>query len=636
MSLIFDKPLLFNSDYWETQPFNFYSKKINGLPSPTWQDIILSGYNSLTLLNAKFNSLEYLKLFGECELKDPNLPAGYTKLKYLSLDGSQYFDTGIYIDQDMEVVCKWRVVEESYTNAKYLYGVSNSNNTASCTAYIPQSSGNWRFGDKYVGITFDLNTWYTTKQSVSGVLVDDTNNAYSDVSNFTTELTLTVGMQKQSSGSMNTARGFIGDMEYFQIIKNNVLLFNAIPCKNSQGVCGVYDTVSETFIPSATETPFSGVEEEITPVPSSPVDIYCNNGKISNQWVGGSISEGLWARAYISTSGSNANTWRYSSDASSSIRIPIQPNVKYRLYWDSTDSDIVGTIFRVAFIKSSSYPGASGEFKYVFDETGERGVLLNGSPSSNQSTIFTVSDTNIMYIVIQVSGSATAWTDGDFSQLWDRVSHLHLQAEEIIIQNPVVETVEDELENSATAQNLFGVSTYKDIQEVLTGAITRKVVVKFLDGTEDWKATSGQAYAGNFYIQNATADWGVLSYGAPVLCTHFVFKANTDDYAVGEAIFTMHLNVYSGLETVNAHKAWLAEQYANGTPVIIIYPLATPTSETVTAQPMNVQRGTNTIEVTQSSLDSFLEAKYKAGVVVTISEIENVNIDNQVTVTVGE
>jgi hypothetical protein len=40
----------------------------------------------------------------------------------------------------------------------------------------------------------------------------------------------------------------------------------------------------------------------------------------------------------------------------------------------------------------------------------------------------------------------------------------------------------------------------------------------------------------------------------------------------------------AGITTVAQFKSWLAEQYANGTPVIVLYPLAEPTTETVTAQ----------------------------------------------------
>ncbi len=42
----------------------------------------------------------------------------------------------------------------------------------------------------------------------------------------------------------------------------------------------------------------------------------------------------------------------------------------------------------------------------------------------------------------------------------------------------------------------------------------------------------------------------------------------------------------AGITTVEQFKSWLAEQYANGTPVIIVYPLETETTESVATQQM--------------------------------------------------
>ena len=83
-------------------------------------------------------------------------------------------------------------------------------------------------------------------------------------------------------------------------------------------------------------------------------------------------------------------------------------------------------------------------------------------------------------------------------------------------------------------------------------------------------------------------------------------------------------------------KKWLSDQFNAGNPVIVVYPLATATTETVTAQPLTIQAGTNIVEITQASIDGLeLEAKYKAGVEVTVEEIEDAQLSNDVTVTVS-
>lgn len=63
---------------------------------------------------------------------------------------------------------------------------------------------------------------------------------------------------------------------------------------------------------------------------------------------------------------------------------------------------------------------------------------------------------------------------------------------------------------------------------------------------------------------------------------------------------------------LTAWRQWLADQYAAGTPVILVYPLATPTTESVAGQTLQVQAGDNTLEITQASLTGLeLEAEYQ-------------------------
>ena len=53
-------------------------------------------------------------------------------------------------------------------------------------------------------------------------------------------------------------------------------------------------------------------------------------------------------------------------------------------------------------------------------------------------------------------------------------------------------------------------------------------------------------------------------------------------------------------------------------------------------QQLNIQKGANTIEITQASISPLrLEAQYEAGVGITIEQIQAVNLDNSVTVTIN-
>ena len=72
---------------------------------------------------------------------------------------------------------------------------------------------------------------------------------------------------------------------------------------------------------------------------------------------------------------------------------------------------------------------------------------------------------------------------------------------------------------------------------------------------------------------------------------------------------------YSGFSTLSDLTTYLSDQYNSGNPVIVIYPLATATSETVAGQNLNIQSGTNIVEITQASIDNLsLEVSYKGTV----------------------
>lgn len=92
MTLFFDEPTVIGGKgKWNNNPFRFYD---NGEPwilgsgkvTPDWRDIILSGNTALTLTNAKANSLNYLKLFGNTE----QLPDTYQLYTSVEADGITY------------------------------------------------------------------------------------------------------------------------------------------------------------------------------------------------------------------------------------------------------------------------------------------------------------------------------------------------------------------------------------------------------------------------------------------------------------------------------------------------------------------------------------------------------------------
>ena len=181
-------------------------------------------------------------------------------------------------------------------------------------------------------------------------------------------------------------------------------------------------------------------------------------------------------------------------------------------------------------------------------------------------------------------------------------------------------------DSTATANNLFAVSTYKDVQEIITGATTHNCGILVLNGTENWIEQGGHyVYQDNSAIRLASDVGG--------FCNYFTVK----DFSLSESSTcimwaTNNIRVVSPEATVADFKTWLASH-----PVIMVYARNTPFEEVAPiAQAMNVVDGDNTVSLTQQGMSPLeVSATYTAGVSVTITEIENANIGNDVDVVIA-
>lgn len=166
----------------------------------------------------------------------------YTFMEYLQFNEDKRFDTGIIPDQNTVIEITFTRENES---AAYLYGVRNSGNTASVTAYM-SNSGSWRFGNKYKNYTLALNTVHTAKVQKSGITMDGTKTSFTS-SDFTANATLVVGTSRGTSGSWGSAQ-FIGKIYSFKMYSGSTLALDWLPCKNESGEEGFFDNVTSAFV----------------------------------------------------------------------------------------------------------------------------------------------------------------------------------------------------------------------------------------------------------------------------------------------------------------------------------------------------------------------------------------------------
>lgn len=137
------------------------------------------------------------------------------------------------------------------------------------------------------------------------------------------------------------------------------------------------------------------------------------------------------------------------------------------------------------------------------------------------------------------------------------------------------------LSNSTTTPIYLG--------EVETTRAIKKLV---FDGTENWQAVSGF-----FYLGSISPDYLRARDNITYVCTHYTvypqtgFDVNVPNKNIALGSDASNQRVYvkdDDVADVTAFKAYLAAQYANGTPVTVWYVLATPETAVVNEPLMKI------------------------------------------------
>ncbi len=166
---------------------------------------------------------------------------------------------------------------------------------------------------------------------------------------------------------------------------------------------------------------------------------------------------------------------------------------------------------------------------------------------------------------------------------------------------------------TASVPTLLSVGDYADEAELISGIKTGKVGVKVLDGTETGWALSDSGTTHRFR-GTKPSDCYTPANRAPSVCTHFKYVstgAEVGGMFIGASQYWYFIPTDQTIDTADEWTDWLAAQYAAGTPVIIIYPLAEETTEQVTAQHLVTNEGTNIVDSVANVSPVGLEIVYK-------------------------
>ena len=256
------------------------------------------------------------------------------------------------------------------------------------------------------------------------------------------------------------------------------------------------------------------------------------------------------------------------------VIIPVYPDTTY------TVSKVGATVMRVG--TSVAYPASGGHITHM---------AYHATASAAPLTITT--GNHDKWMVVQLFTNADV--DGEYGTLEANVATLQIEvgdtATEYAPYNGNTYTL-------PLAAPLYEGDTVES--NVLVGGERKCVEThtkkkRVFDGTENWTAQVTQAGDTRFYLGTLGAK--PISGRTAIPCSHFGF---TDYTEAPGTLFYMDINVFvyphdTAITTVADWKAYLAAQYAAGTPVTIVYELATPEVYAHDAVEMQNEAGSVTI-----------------------------------------
>ena len=514
--------------------------------------------------------------------RQSGIPAGYTLLDKLQSTGTQLIETGIQVDTSKDIritgtvnniSAKSRnVIIGNYTGENNLslslefagqgqtgltsngirvyFGILTQQGSLPLTIYSKSTSALPTNTDISIDFAYTASAHSFVLTCIANNQTYTLSDVVEDLVDATSNETLSLFLDKRSSPSAIQNPLVIKSMSVS--VSNGTTTWNYLPVshvENNVTVLGMYDTENETFrtnIGTGDFTAGNPVAEPIdiyadgTPeVISLCGNLYDSNSVVTEKFVrAGNLSE-------INPLGSEfANSAWNCSDY-----IAVKPNTTY-----------------TTIVPSQSSAGGAGLvfFANTTVESAISGVTTSAQNGATEYSFTTPSGCKYLRFSWEASGGTDA----------------------MLYENSQVHTVH--------AENLFGIGEYADTQEIISGAVTRNIGIKVLDGSENWETSSwGTTINKGFYTRffGGMVIPTTSTTTIDCVCTHYQAvnrttasestSVNVGYFGGGNSSTPPYFLVRTTMELAD-FKSYLAAQYAQGTPVIVLYPLAEPTTEQVT------------------------------------------------------
>lgn len=571
----------------------------------------ISWYGSITLTEAVEDWLNSLTLYWNCI--QSVLPSEYTRLDYIQSTGTQYIDTWITANFANNKIKQTAVVE--FTTSSSTRELMWTNGYGfwwkSATNKIEAALGSVTVSDS--ALAKNVIDWTTDPTDSNRLTLNVNSNQYtSTASSFVDAdyayyiFALWIRVWSGASASFLCK----AKVYSYTIAKDDEVVCDLIPCqRNSDSVLWMYDLVRWVFLTNAGTGTFIAGNVIWIPTPSTPQNIICNNGEITSSrnlfrtlW---STTTQWWVTFAVQPDGSVictwTATWYYSWYMGRADVTPDMWTVTLRIDW------VYNADYNIVVDKLHVYSGSSSIATLNWtNRTTSLAIDLSQYPTATSIRVWLKRNSN-KATNATITARLVKWTT---QTAWKPYKEISI--------NGTIETVEDEEWNTATAENLLWVADYKDEQEVLSGEVTRKVWILVLTWNESgtWTVSDNVTCTKELTTLWITAKTSTSNQN--IVSTHFVGSSFTPSKSINNGVYiTTDWKFWFSCSNIwttdTAINSWLRNQYANWTPVIVVYPLATETTETVTWQTLTTIEWDNTIEITQASINNLpIEANYTA------------------------
>lgn len=173
------------------------------------------------------------------------LPSGYTEVEYIAASGTQYVDSGVAETADTAVDCKFDI---DTVASDYLFGTRQNSSNLSYNGIYKNNMLEYNYNE----ISFTAASSIELNEEVTGTTNNITINGVSHTATTGTgtgETMLIFAIRYQTGYNNGRVRPYGGatKLRYFKIKQNGALVRDYIPCKNPDGVVGLYDTIGGQF-----------------------------------------------------------------------------------------------------------------------------------------------------------------------------------------------------------------------------------------------------------------------------------------------------------------------------------------------------------------------------------------------------